>query len=285
MRPAKGTEMFIIKKIVSALVWIIPLSFIISVSLIFIFGVIPGLEREIIKDAIVAFFAAFFGASLSFSLVEFGRYADRIRKHKAKHINSLVKIERILNRAIDTIDKNIYFYQNNYREMKIGKTIVWTSDRIPYDESLLDDLINIDFVNDYFTFLVDIKRVNQDFETLEKMYEEVKNYYFVHQRIDRKTYEHNISICVETIEHILNFLKKLYEDTVQLCAKSRLLLDEKERKTFLFGIHVSNKYEESFDELVKKEAIKLNEEIEECKKKSQEEIDLLKGKTSEGKKP
>lgn len=281
MKLARGVELLIIKKIVSALVWIIPLSFITSISLIFIFRVIPGLEREIIKNALVAFFAAFFGASISFSLVEFGKYADRIRKHTVKHFNSLVKIERILNRAIDTIDKNIYFYQNYYRGMKIGKTIVWTSDRIPYDESLLDDLINIDFVNDYFTLLVDIKRINQDFETLEKKYEEAKKYYFVYQRIDRKTYEHNISVCVEKIEHILNFLKKFYEDTVQLYAKSRLLLDEKERKTFLFGIHVSNKYEKSFDELVKKEAIKLNKEIEECKKKSQEKIDLLKGKISD----
>jgi len=169
--------------------------------------------------------------------------------------------------------------------MGIGKTIIWTSDRIPYDESLLDDLININFVNDYFTFLVDIKRVNQDFETLENMYEEVKKYYFVYKRIDRGTYEHNLSVCLENIEYILNFLKNLYENTVQLCAKSRVLLREGEKKTILFGIHVSNKYGENFDELVKKEVIKLKEEIEECKKKSQEEIDKLKGKTSEGKKP
>lgn len=284
MRQAKGVELFIIKRIVSALVWIIPFSLIMSVSLIFIFKVIPCLEREIIKNAMVAFFAAFFGASFTFSLVEFGKYADRIRKHKSKHINSLVKIDRILNRAIDSIDKNIQFYQNYYKEMKIGKTIVWTSGRIPYDDSLLDDLLNIDFINDYFTFLVDIKKVNQDFGTLENMYDEVKKYYFVHQRIDRKTYEYNISVCLETIEHILNYMKKLYEDTVLLCAKSRVLHDERKRKTFLFGFHVSKKYEENFDELVKKEAVKLNEEIEECKKKSQEEIDLLKGKTSESKK-
>jgi len=268
-----------IKRIVSALVWIIPFSLIVSVLLIFVFRVIPSLEHEIIKNALIAFFAAFFGAFFAFSLGQFGKYTDRIRKHKAQHINSLVKIERILNRAIDTIDKNIQFYQNYYRELGIGKIIIWTSDRIPYDESLLDDLININFVNDYFTFLVDIKRVNQDFETLENMYEEVKKYYFVYQRIDSGVYEHNLSVCLESIEHILNFMKKLYEDTVQLCAKSRVLLDERERKTFLFGIHVSKKYEKNFEELVKNEAVKLNKEIEDCKKESQEEIDKLKGKT------
>lgn len=272
--------MLIIEKIVTSLVWIIPFSFIMSVSLIFIFKVIPGLEHEIIKNALIAFFAAFFGASFSFSLVEFGKYADRRRKHKVKHINSLVKIERILNRAIETIDKNIQFYQNYYKELKIGKIIIWTSDRIPYDDSLLDDLLNINFVNDYFAFFVDVKRVNQDFETLENMYEEVKKYYFVYQRIDRMAYEHNLSVCLEKIEHISNFLKKLYEDTVQLCAKSRVLLDERGRKTFLFGIHVSKKYKKNFKELVKKEAIELNKEIEECKKKSQEKIDKLKGKIS-----
>jgi len=278
MKPAKGKEMFIIKKIVSALVWIIPFSLIVSVLMVFVFRVIPSLENEIIKNALIAFFAAFFGAFFAFSLEQFGKYTDKTRKRKAKHINSLVKIERILNRAIDTIDKNIQFYQNYYRELGIGKTIIWTSDRIPYDESLLYDLINIDFVNDYFTFLIDIKRVNQDFETLENMYEEVKKYYFVYQRIDRRTFEHNLSVCLENIEHISNFLKYLYENTVQLCAKSRVLFREGERKTFLFGIHVSKKYEENFDELVKKEVIKLNEEIEECKKQSQEKIDKLKDK-------
>ena len=160
--PAKGKELHIIKRLVSALVWIIPFSLIMSVLLIFVFRVIPCLEQEIIKNGLVAFFAAFFGAFFTFSLVEFGKYTDRTRKHKAKHINSLVKIERILNRTINTIDLNIQCYQNYYRELGIGKTIIWTSDRIPYDESLLDDLINIDFVNDYFTFLVDIKRVNQE---------------------------------------------------------------------------------------------------------------------------
>jgi len=277
--------LLIIEKIVSSLVWIIPFSFIMSVSLIFIFKIIPGLEHDIIKNALIAFFAAFFGASFSFSLVEFGKYADRRRKHKVKHINSLVKIERILNRTIETIDKNIQFYQNYYKELKIGKIIIWTLDRIPYDDSLLDDLLNINFVNDSFAFFVDVKRINQDFETLENMYEEVKKYYFVYQKIDRRAYEHNLSVCLEKIEHISNFLKKLYEDTVQLCAKSRVLLDERERKTFLFGIHVSKKYKKNFEELVKKEAIKLNKEIEECKKKSQEKIDKLKGKISKDEGP
>jgi len=255
-----------------------------SVSLIFIFKVIPGLEHEIIKNALIAFFAAFFGASFTFSLVESGKYVERIRKHRGKHINSLVKIERILNRTIETIDKNVQFYQNYYKALKTGKIIVWTSDRIPYDDSLLDDLLNIDFVNDYFIFLVDIKRVNQDFETSENVYKEIKQYYFVHKIFDEKTYENNISECLKTIEHIFNFLEKLYEDTIQLYAKSRVLLKERDRETFLFGIQVSKEYEENFDELVKKESIKLNEEIEECKKKSQEEIDKLKDKIPESKK-
>ncbi len=283
MRSAKGVELFIIKKIISALVWIIPFSLIMSVSFIFIFKVIPGLEREIVKNALVAFFAAFFGASFTFSLVESGKYVERIRKHSGKHINSLVKIERTLNRTIETIDKNIQFYQNYYKAMKTGNIIVWTSDRIPYDDSLLDDLLNIDFVNDYFIFLVDIKRVNQDFETSENVYKEVKKYHFVHEVIDRKTYEYNISECLKKIEHIFNFLEKLYEDTIQLYAKSRVLLKERNRKTFLFGIQVSKEYKENFEELVKKESIKLDKEIEEQKRISQEEIDLLKRKISESK--
>jgi len=276
--------LLIIKKIVSSLVWIIPFSLIMSVSLIFIFKVIPGLEHEIIKNALIAFFAAFFGASFTFSLVESGKYVERIRKHRGKHINSLVKIERILNRTIETIDKNVQFYQNYYKALKTGKIIVWTSDRIPYDDSLLDDLLNIDFVNDYFIFLIDIKRANQDFETSENVYKEIKQYYFVHKIFDEKTYENNISECLKTIEHIFNFLEKLYENTIQLYAKSRVLLKERDRETFLFGIQVSKEYEENFDELVKKESIKLNEEIEECKKKSQKEIDKSKDKIPESKK-
>lgn len=283
MRSAKGVELFIIKKIISALVWIIPFSLIMSVSLIFIFKVIPCLEREIVKNALVAFFAAFFGAFFTFSLVEYGKYVERIRKHRGKHINSLVKIERILNRTIETIDKNIQFYKNYYKALKAGNIITWTRDRIPHDDSLLDDLLNIDFVNDYFIFLVDIKRINQDFETLENMYEEAKEYHYVHKVIDRKTYDYNISEFLRKIEHRRNFLEKLYEDTIQLLAKSRVLLKERERKTFLFGIQVSKEYKENFNELVKKESIKLNEEIEEQKRISQEEINLLKRKISESK--
>lgn len=215
--------------------------------------------------------------------MKFGEYLINIRKIIGQYHKTLVKLERLLNKAIDTININILDYRNYYKALKEGKVISWTSNEIPFDPNLLDDLLNIDFINDYFSYLLDVERINKDLLTMQRMYEEMKKYHYIYKVTDKKDFDFNILQHLEKVSQILNFLENSYQSTIRLCAISRLLLKESEKKTLLFFYPIKYKYKKDFDKSIEAEVGKLKKEIDEIMKKSQEKIVQLKGKISKEK--
>ena len=140
--------MNILSKIFSYLFWALLIYFVVSISLIFSFKIVPGLNRDIVQTGIIAFFGAFF----AFIFVKFGEWIRDVRKGNVNHFNSLVKIERLLNRIIDRFEENIQVFGKNLDALKSMKLLAWSSHKIPFDNDLADDLKNIDFINDYFSF-------------------------------------------------------------------------------------------------------------------------------------
>jgi hypothetical protein len=155
------------------------------------------------------------------------------------------------------------------------KMLVWNLPSVPYSYELADDLKNIDFINDYFTFTVDIDTLNNDIKTIVSMYEEIKGL-FLDKSIDPETYKRNVAFSISRISEIIKFMESYQSEAKYLLAKARILLIERKQRIFLIGPLPKKNYGKDFNTDLKKEYSILAKEIEETKAKSQEEIDRIK---------
>ena len=264
--------MNVFNKIFTLFFWVSFIFIILLVAIIISFDVIPESNKDIVQSGIIAFFGAFF----AFIFVKIAEWTTIIRKGNINHFNSLMKIERLLNRITDRLEENILVFGKNLDALRSMKLLAWSSHEIPFDNELADDLKNIDFINDYFSFSLDIESIKNDFMTMKSMYEEVKNL-FVNKKISPETYEDNVSFCINKMESIIRFMKAYQENAIQLLAKTRILQKEKEKNwTFLFGAFPKTHYIKNFNEKVKEELEILKKEIDEVRKKSEEEKNKIK---------
>ncbi len=261
-----------LNNVLKFLFWGVFIFVIVLIVFLIFFNVVPNLNEDVIRSGIVAFFGAFF----AFIFVKISEWFSIIRKNNENHFNGLVKIERLINRVISRLEKNILIFQDYVEALNSMNMITWSSHPVPFCNELADDLKNIDFINEYFSFSLDIETLNNDFVTIGTMYDEVKGL-FINKTIKPETYKNNVSFCVNKIEGIVEFMKTYQENAIKLLAKTRLLSKERKNITFLFGAFPKKHYIKKFDEEVEEELKVLKEEIEEVRKKSQEEINRIKG--------
>jgi len=264
--------MNVFNKIFTLFFWAAFIFFITLIAIIIFFDVIQSLKREIIQGGIIAFFGAFF----AFIFVKIAEWITIVRRGNVNHFNSLVKIERLLNRIVYRLEKNILGFEGNLGALKSMRLLTWGSYEIPFDYKLADNLKNIDFINEYFSQSLDIETMKNDLTKIKDMYEEIKNLFII-KKINPQIYEVNILYCISQMEEVNKFMKVYQENTLKLLEKTRLLQKEKENNwTFLFGAFPKTHYAKDFNEKTKKELIILKKEIDEIRKKSTEEISKIK---------
>jgi len=258
--------MNVLNKIFYFFFWGVLIFIIATIAFLFSSKIIPGLNKNIVQSGIVAFFGAFF----AFIFVKIAESITNIRRANINHFNSLVKIERLLNKIITRLEENILVFQRHKKVLELMGLLSWSSHDIPINNDLMDDLRNLDFINDYFSFSVDIETLNNDFITMKSMYTEMKQS-FLNKTINPQDYKDNISNFTKEIEKILKYMINYQEKAIQLSAKTRLLQKEKKNWTFLFGSFHKKKYINNFNKLVEEEIKIVEKEINECRKKSEKE--------------
>jgi len=263
--------MNILNKLLHYFFWGVFFLVITVVAFKFSFNIVPDINKNIFQNGIGAFFGAFF----AFVFLRLSDWVSLKRKENISHFNSLVMIERHLNRVISCLEKNILNFQGNIEALESMKLLTWSSHTIPYNFELADELKNIDFVNDYFTFTLDLETMNNDFNTMKSMYDEVKGL-FIDRKISPDVYQDNVAFCVNRMREISKFIHSYQEKAIQLTAKARILQKENKNWSFLFGAFPKRHYGKNFEKELEKEKDILNEEIETVSKKSQEEIDKIK---------
>lgn len=231
---------------------------------------------QTLSDGIIAFFGAFF----AFSFIKFSDWLSIIRKSNIDHFNALVIIERFLNRIISRLDRNIALSKDDINALKSMKILVWNLPSVPYNYELSDDLKNIDFINDYLSFTIDIDTLNNDIMTIISMYEEIKRL-FIDKTVGPEIYKDNVAFSISRVSEIIKFMENYQLGAINLLAKARILLKERKHQIFLVGTLPKKKYGKDFIYYLKKEVAILEKEIETTKRNSQQEIDrIIKSKSS-----
>ena len=228
------------------------------------------LTSQTLSNGIIAFFGAFF----AFLFVKFSDWLSSIRKSNTNHFNALVKIERLLNRIVSRLDKNKLLLQDDISALRSSKMLVFNLHLIPFSYELTDELKNIDFVNDYFAFIVDIETLNGDLNTMVSMYDEIKSSY-INKSVSPETYKDNVAFAIMSVSELIKFMEHFQSEATKLLAKARILLKERKRRIFMIGAPPKRHYGKTFEKYVEEEIAVLEKEIELTKRKSQEEIERI----------
>jgi len=238
-------------------------------------NVMPNLNSALIQNGIVAFFGAFF----AFMFVMIAKRVSLQRKGNVNHHNSLVRIERYLNKIITRLEQSKVFLSNNLDALKEKMIVSWTSPEIPFNDGLIEDLRNIDFINDFRSFLTDMEVFKMDFLSQEKRYEEIKNCYFM-KVFPLRWYEKNIESFVTEYEKMLPYIEHSRKKAIRLVSITRLLTGEKRAKTHFFFKFPRKHYKKSFEKEVQQEIDRFKKELDKSRAESQKEIDSIAQKST-----
>ena len=243
-------------------------------------SLILSYEAEILDHEIVLIgIAAFFGAFFVFVFDRFSKRLSAFRKGNNEHFNALVKIERLLNRTMAQLDKNAKLGRDDINALNSMKILVWNLPPIPFSHELADNLKNIDFVNDYFGFMMGIESLNHDLNVMMTAYNEVKST-FLGKTISPEHYKDNVIFTIKRVSEIIKFMESYQAETTELLAKARILLKEKEHRIFLLGAWPRRHYDKNIGQQLHEELATLKSEIELTQKKSQEEINKIRCTTT-----
>lgn len=218
-------------------------------------------------------FGAFAGAFFAFLFLRLAEFLSKVYQRQVKHYNSLVVLETQLNELGGIIHDNIYLIPFFRNTITSGNIYFSKLRQLPIDRSHYENLHDIDLINDLFSFNYQLRKLNDDMDSLADGYTDIKNAYIQHH-IQKQDYLINAQISAKLLTALEAFLGDTESRTIQLTAKVRLML----KKDVSLGttiarwfIHTSGSSLKKVD--IDREAEKLLKEIEETKTQSQKEIE------------
>lgn len=228
---------------------------------------------DINNQLLIQGFSAFAGAFFAFLFLRLAEFLSKVYQRQVKHYNSLVILETQLNELGGIIHDNIYLIPFFRNAITSGNIYLSKLRQLPIDRSHYKNLHDIDLINDLFSFNYQLRKLNDDMDSLADGYADIKNAYIQHH-IQKQDYLINAQISAELLTALEAFLGETESQTVQLMAKVRLM----SKKDVPLGttvarwfIHTSGSSLKKVD--IDREAEKLLKEIEETKTQSQKEIE------------
>jgi len=227
------------------------------------------------EQLLIEGFSAFAGAFFAFLFLRLAEFFGKIYQRQVKHYNSLVTLETQLNELGGIIHDNIYLLPYFRKAILSGHIYFSKLRQLPIDRSHYGKLYDINFINDLFSFNYQLRKLNDDIDSLASGYTDTKNAY-IHHHIQKPDYLINAQLTADHLITLEVFLSEMEKQTVNLMAKVRLM----SKKDIPLGTKIMSLLIHTSDTKLKKieienEANKLLQEIEETKTKSQKEIEEI----------
>jgi hypothetical protein len=231
------------------------------------------MEATLSNQIIIQGFGAFTGAFFAFLFLRLAEFFSKIHERQVKHFNSLVILETQLNELGGIIHDNIYLIPFFKTSITSGNIYFSKLRSMPIDKSHYENLHDIYLINDLFSYNYQLRKLNDDIDSLADGYSDIKNAYIQHN-IQKQDYLINARISAELLVTLEVFLMDMEESTVQLMAKVRLM----SKRDVPLGTRIARLFIHTSGSKLKKSEIeseskKLRKEIEETKVQSQKEIE------------
>jgi hypothetical protein len=182
---------------------------------------------EVIKLLLSAFAGAFFAFL-------FLKFADRGKEKRAKrkeNIKALERIQLICNENYNFLNDSVYSIEQILRvfnEARVRNQSPFSEnrlDKLTNDKKIILDLLNNDFVNDYFSYTIMIEKHNNDVESINHFHGSMKM-----ARLTGQLTPENYIANMERFEDNIKIFKKFCIDsmdtTEEIISKCRVLLKD-----------------------------------------------------------
>lgn len=229
---------------------------------------------ELIKLLLSAFTGAFF----AFIFIWFSERLKSKKDLTKANIRALNKIQFICNNNYSSLNTTLYSISEILRVFEEA----WSQSKDPFsanqldkiilDQDILLDLLNVDFINDYFSFTIIIEKHNNDVDNINHFHDTMKMARLGGQ-ISSENYIENLGRFENNIKLFNKFVVDLMNQTENIIAKCRVLLKNESsilKKTFSI---TSKGYRKNFHEKLETELNLLGKEMKMVKEKSRKEID------------
>lgn len=224
-------------------------------------------------ELLIQGFSAFTGAFFAFLFLRLAEFFSKIYERQVKHYNALILLETQLNELGGIVHDNIYLIPFFRNAITSGNIYFSKLSQLPIDRSHYLTLHDIELINELFSFNYQLRKLNDDIESLADGYADIKNAYIQHH-IEKQDYLVNAQISAEHLTALEAFLGDIENRTVQLMAKVRLMAKRDVplgTRLVRFFIHTSGA--KFITKEIAEETRKLQKEIEETKTQSQKEIE------------
>ncbi|MFH1197017.1 MAG: hypothetical protein V1720_15070 [bacterium] len=229
---------------------------------------------EILKLLVSAFAGAFFAFL-------FLRFADRAKEKRTKrkeNAKALCRIELICNENYNFLNDSVYSIDQIlkvFKEARERKQSPYSENRLDMltnDKKILLDLLNNNFVNDYFSYTIMIEKHNNDVESINHFHEAMKMARLTGQ-ITPENYMDNMARFEDNIKIFKNLVFDSMNMTEEIIAKCRVLL--KDEASLFRKIFPKNRegYDNNFYKKYESELSLLKEEMTQINKASKERIE------------
>lgn len=229
---------------------------------------------EIIKLLLSAFAGAFF----AFIFLWISDRVKAKKQNRKANIRALSKIQLICNSNYNSLNNTLYSINEILKVFKAAREQAKDPfsanrlDKIILDQDLLLDLLNVDFLNDYFSFTRSIEKHNDDIENINHFHESMKMAR-LSGVISSENYIENLTRFENNLKLFYRFVTELMDQTESIIAKARVLL--KAETTFVKKIlRLSSKgYKKNFSKKYIAEIEILKGEMKTVKEKSRKKIE------------
>lgn len=221
--------------------------------------------------------SAFAGAFFAFLFLRLSELLTKLYERQVKHYNSLVGLGVQLNDVGGVIHDNLYVLPRFIQTIGLGNIYFNNLRTIEIDRGPYKDLINPELLDELFSYNYQLRKANDDIETVSSGYQDIKNA-LIQGNITLQDYRINVVALSENLESLNKFLQNLQEETVILLARVRLRIKQDKpigSKIIHFFIPAAKK--RLRNEEIRKEAARLRLEIEESANKSQKKLKKIFG--------
>lgn len=212
--------------------------------------------------------SAFMGALVAFLFVRLGEALTEYYKRRIRHHDALVALQHRLNEYLDVLgtDESTCanfetVFKEPYSAAEPLRTFAFSFTPIDVDGRLPLDLLNLDLINELFSFNLQCRRVSADLQTISDAYGSLMEG-CLRNRLDHQTYIFNVLRLRGDVEVVHKHIGRLGERTRDLFAKVRVLSRrDVPLLVRVFKIATRHRYPRRFSTLVASEREKLEQEI------------------------
>ncbi|MEI8175085.1 MAG: hypothetical protein WCG28_04000 [bacterium] len=210
------------------------------------------------------FWGAFAGAFFAFAFGLITYVVTKRRERFVQHKNSLVKLERILNKHLNDIGvfhTVVMDMSNTFAHQKVASSRLFPIE-LPKDLDM--EIGSVDLINKLLTYQVTLDRLNFNSSTLNHAITRVEDLFINSQSVPAQ----NFSFITQMLNGFLDSVPKINEMTKKFLVIVRIHLSKVNRRnSFTYGVFNPVWDHNISEEEIKSESEKLDQEITKIMKK------------------